>query len=80
MQDDSDQIAADPYRPEGRATASTGDPRVDEVVARLGRLDNLPLDEHVPLYEDLHDELGRVLSDLSAEQDGAAGHPGPAGR
>jgi hypothetical protein len=68
MQDDSDQ------------TASSGDPRVDEAVARLGRLDDLPLDEHVVLYEDLHDELGRVLSDLSAEQDGAAGQPGPAGR
>jgi hypothetical protein len=54
MQDDSD----------------TGDARVDEAVARLGRLDELPLEEHVALYEELHDELRRVLSELDGGQDG----------
>jgi hypothetical protein len=76
MQDDSDEFAVDPYLPGTRPTA--GDPRVDEAVARLGRLDGLPLDEHVALYEDLHDELRRVLSEL--DDQGQPGGPGPAGR
>jgi hypothetical protein len=74
----------DDSTPDGRA--GTGDPRVDAVVDRLGRVDDLPLEEHVPVYEDLHDELRQVLSELDTGPAGPAGpqgHPrpsSPAGR
>ena len=64
-------------------TAGTGDPRVDAVVDRLGRVDDLPLEEHVQVYEDLHDELRQVLSELDTGPAGPQGHPrpsSPAGR
>jgi hypothetical protein len=44
----------------------TGEPRVDEAIAELGRLGDLPLDEHVAVFEDTHARLGQVLSELDA--------------
>jgi hypothetical protein len=44
----------------------TGEPRVDEAIAGLDRLDDLPLDEHVAVFEDTHARLRQVLGELDA--------------
>jgi hypothetical protein len=46
------------------AAQSTGDPRVDEAVAGLDRLRELPLDEHPAVLESVHDKLREVLGEL----------------
>jgi hypothetical protein len=53
----------------------TGDPRVDEAVAALGRLDDLPLDGHVAVFDDTHTRLRQVLSELDSGQAGDSGRP-----
>lgn len=40
----------------------TGHPAVDEVLQSLQALDDLPVDEHVAVFEQAHDELRRTLS------------------
>lgn len=47
-----------------RAAQSTGDPRVDEAVAGLDRLRELPLDEHPAVLESVHDKLREILGEL----------------
>lgn len=49
---------------------STGNEDVDRVVASLARLDELPVAEHVAVFEQAHDALRRTLA--------GAGHDGPA--
>jgi hypothetical protein len=44
----------------------TGEPRVDELIARLDALEGLPLDQHVALYDDIHAGLRQVLSELDS--------------
>jgi hypothetical protein len=55
---------------------ATGDARVDGLLGRLGDLDELPLDEHLGVYEETHEGLRGVLAALDAAQ----GPPSPAGR
>jgi hypothetical protein len=43
---------------------STGDPRVDEAIAGLPRLGELPLDEHPAALESVHDRLREILGEL----------------
>ena len=43
----------------------TGDPRVDEAVARLNQLDDAPLEEHPVILGRIHDRLREVLGELS---------------
>ena len=64
----------------GPQAAPTGEPSVDAMIARLDGLDGLPLDQHVAVFEDTHAGLRRVLSELDARPDDAAGQPGPGGR
>jgi hypothetical protein len=45
----------------------TGDSRVDEAVAQLGRLDDAPLGEHLAILGQVHDRLREVLGELSPE-------------
>jgi hypothetical protein len=47
---------------ESPATASTGHPAVDEVLRSLGALGDLPVDEHVAVFEQAHEDLRRTLS------------------
>ena len=54
---------------------STGDDRVDQAVAGLEALADLPLDEHPAALEAVHDRLKEVLGGL-----GDAGRPGTQGR
>ena len=43
----------------------TGDARVDEAVAQLGRLDDAPLEQHPVILGQVHDRLREVLGGLS---------------
>ena len=54
---------------------STGDDRVDQAVAGLEALADLPLDEHPAALEAVHDRLKEILGGL-----GDAGRPGAQGR
>jgi hypothetical protein len=54
---------------------STGDARVDQAVAGLEALADLPLDEHPAALEAVHDRLREILGEL-----GDAGRPGAQGR
>ena len=54
----------------------TGDSRVDEAVAELGRLDEAPLEEHPVILGQVHDALREVLGELSpGDQQRTAGTP-----
>jgi hypothetical protein len=44
----------------------TGDPRVDEAVARLDDLPVLPVAEHPAVFEYVHERLAETLGDLDA--------------
>ena len=46
--------------------ASTGEPRVDAALARLGDLGELPVAEHPAVYERVHEQLVEVLGELHA--------------
>jgi hypothetical protein len=44
------------------APEPTGHDAVDEVTASLARLEGLPVDEHVAVFESAHDRLRAVLA------------------
>jgi hypothetical protein len=44
--------------------ASTGEPRVDAALTRLGELGELPVAEHPAVYERVHELLVEVLGEL----------------
>ncbi len=46
------------------ALPQTGDPRVDDALARLHELEQLPVEEHLPVYRDVHRRLHETLADL----------------
>jgi len=46
----------------------TGHPAVDEVLRSLSRLDDVPVDEHVAVFEQAHEELRRTLSGAGDDQ------------
>lgn len=52
--------------------AATGDPGVDTVVSTLDRLDQLSVQEHLPLFEEAHEALRRALN-RPAEASGSGG-------
>lgn len=45
-------------------TGGTGDPRVDEAIEGLSALSELPLEEHPPVLEAVHDRLREILGEL----------------
>jgi hypothetical protein len=58
-----------------------GDARVDEAVARLADLAELPVAEHPPVFEYVHERLTEALGDLDVRDPAEAGSPdGPGGR
>lgn len=70
--------------PAGRAGAvggppATGDARVDEAVARLADLAELPVAEHPPVFEYVHERLTEALGDLDVRDPAGSGSraPGP---
>lgn len=72
-----DGVEAEPVEqadsgPRGPVAVETGHPAVDEVLRSLGRLDELPVSEHVALYEDAHEALRRALSEARDAEPGNA--------
>ena len=66
MQDSADAVpesAEEPIR--------TGVERVDAVIDAVSGLTERPVDEHVAVYEDAHDELRRTLDSPPEESKGA---------
>jgi|HubBroStandDraft_3_1064219.scaffolds.fasta_scaffold15734_3 hypothetical protein len=59
------------------AAQSTGDSRVDEAIAGLAGLGDLPLDEHPAVLEAVHASLREILGEL--ETSGRPGTPGQQG-
>lgn len=51
---------------------STGEPRVDAALDRLGELAGSPIEDHVEILGDVHGRLTSALADL-AEEGGADG-------
>ena len=45
----------------------TGEPRVDDAIARLSDLSSMPVDEHVAVFEDVQRRLHDTLADLSGQ-------------
>ena len=43
---------------------STGEPQVDEAIDRLAELDELPVAEHVAVFDETHRMLQDALADL----------------
>lgn len=46
----------------GTASAQTGDGAVDAVLSTLDRLEELSVEEHLPLFEQAHEALRRALN------------------
>jgi hypothetical protein len=60
---------------------STGNARVDDVVARLDDLAGLPVAEHLAVFEYVHERLTEALGDLDVHAPARSGYasPGPGG-
>lgn len=52
---------------EGATEESTGLASVDSVVEAVGRLEDQPVDEHVEVFEQAHEQLRRALDDTSQD-------------
>jgi hypothetical protein len=61
------------------ARPSTGDTRVDEAVARLADLAELPVAEHPAVFEYVHERLTEALGDLDVRDPAGPGNPGSPG-
>jgi hypothetical protein len=48
--------------------APTGDERIDAALARLAELEQLPVEHHGALFDDVRRRLQEVLSDIDAEE------------
>ena len=59
--------------------AASGDARVDEAVARLADLAGLPVAEHPPVFEYVHERLTEALGDLDVRDPAGPGNPGSPG-
>jgi hypothetical protein len=58
---------------------STGDDRVDEAVARLADLAELPVAEHPGVFEYVHERLTEALGELDVRDPAGPGGPGGTG-
>jgi hypothetical protein len=52
---------ADVQADDAQADARTGHPAVDEVLRSLDSLGDAPVDEHVAVFEEAHEQLRRTL-------------------
>ena len=55
-------MTGEPAAPQDRPV--TGEPEVDAAAARLDALDELPVTEHVRVFDDAHRSLQDALADL----------------
>ncbi len=49
-------------------TQPTGDERVDEAVAGLARLADVPVEEHPAVLGEIHGRLGEILGEVGPEK------------
>jgi hypothetical protein len=66
--DVEDAVDREDERADATAEA-TGHPAVDEVLRSLDVLGGRPVDEHVAVFEDAHEQLRRTLSGAGDDQD-----------
>lgn len=66
--DDVEPAYDEPDTSAPSAPAATGHPAVDEVLRSLEALDDAPVDEHVAVFEQAHDQLRRTLSSATDDQ------------
>jgi hypothetical protein len=62
----------------GRERPQTGDPQVDDATAALDVLDDLPVDEHAAVYDEVDTRLRAVMAtagDSALEETSAASDP-----
>ena len=71
------QAPAASWRPVVPRAPSTGDPRVDDAVARLDDLAGLPVAEHLAVFEYVHERLTEALGDLDVHASARAGDRSP---
>jgi hypothetical protein len=65
----------------GAVPPTTGDERVEEALASLADLEELPVNEHPGVFAHIHQRLSEALGDLSAPgHDGGPGQPGDSPR
>jgi hypothetical protein len=67
---DSSDVPSSPAPAAGEAPASTGDARVDAVLASLGPLATAPVSAHVAVFETAIANLRTVLDDPGDERAG----------
>jgi hypothetical protein len=75
MMNDTTRTAAADGGP-GKAEAATGEPRVDEALARLAGLGELPGPAHVGAYEHVYERLHGLLGELGTAGGGEPGRDG----
>lgn len=63
----ADQTAVPPNTVTMTTLPVTGEPRVDDALARLQDITTLPVSEHGPVYDDVRRRLHDTLSDLSGQ-------------
>ena len=68
LRDDLDDLAREQVAEQGSAV-QTGHPAVDEVLRSLDALDSEPVDAHVAVFEQAHEQLRRTLSGAGDDQD-----------
>jgi hypothetical protein len=61
----------------GPARSATGDTRVDEALARLDDLPELPVAEHPAVFEYVHERLTEALGDLDVRDPAGPEGQGP---
>lgn len=47
----------------------SGNGRIDEAIARLDRLDELPVDAHPEIYDEIHTGLRNALANAGRDED-----------
>lgn len=48
---------------------STGNGRIDDAIARLDRLDELPVDAHPEIFDEIHSGLRDALANAGRDED-----------
>lgn len=67
LRDDLDDLAGELVASQG-SVVETGHPAVDEVLRSLDALDAQPVDGHVAVFEQAHEQLRRTLSGAGDDQ------------
>lgn len=50
-------------------SGSTGNGRIDDAIARLERLDELPVDAHPEIFDEIHSGLRDALANAGRDED-----------